>query len=139
MQSLRVKDYMELDSHSIPSTLNVAEAVDVLLNDHLSGAPVVDRNRQLVGFLSEKDCIKHLINSSYYRDGSPSVEEIMNRDVISVAPDTSILELAEVMLQHAPKIYPVCDNGKLIGVIQRHHVLQALRKDESSVSLDAQN
>ncbi|UTW46064.1 CBS domain-containing protein [bacterium SCSIO 12696] len=139
MQSLRVKDYMEMDSHSIPATLNVAEAVDVLINDHLSGAPVVDSNHKLVGFLSEKDCIRHLINSSYYRDGSPSVQEIMVHDIISVSPDTSILEIAEVMLEHAPKIYPVCDNGKLVGIIQRHHVLKALRKDENGLSLDAQN
>ena len=135
MSSLLVKDYMVPSTHSIPASANVAEAVEVLLDNCLSGAPVVDSSQNLIGFLSEKDCIKHLINSSYYRDGSPSVEEIMTTDIVSVSPDTSILQIAELMLQHAPKIYPVCDAGKLVGIIQRHHVLQALRKDDSSSPL----
>ena len=139
MQSLLVKDYMIPDTHSIPATLNVAEAVDILLNDHLSGAPVVDSNHKLVGFLSEKDCIKHMINSSYYRDGSPSVREIMNAKVRSVTPDTSMLQVAEMMFEYPPKIYPVCNGEQLVGIIKRHQVLQALRQDESGLSLDAQN
>lgn len=131
MQSLLVKDYMAPDSHTIDDTLNVAQAVDILLDNRLSGAPVVDKEHRLVGFLSEKDCIKQLINSSYYRDGSPSVREIMSLAVTSVTPDTSMLEVAEMMLQKAPKVYPVCQGTQLVGVIQREAVLKALRENSS--------
>ena len=62
MHSLSVKDYMVPGAHSIPVSLNVAEAVEILLNDRLSGAPVVDSDHKLVGFLSEKDCIKPLLS-----------------------------------------------------------------------------
>ena len=131
MQSLLVKDHMTADAHAIADTLNVAEAVDTLLDNHLSGAPVIDNEHCLVGFLSEKDCIKHLINSSYYRDGSPSVREIMTSTVTSVTPNTSILEVAEMMLQKAQKIYPVCLDSQLVGAIQRGAVLNALRENSS--------
>ena len=80
-----------------------------------------------------------MINSSYYQDGSPSVQEIMSTKVSSVTLETSILQVAEMMLEQTPKIYPVCDGEQLVGIIQRHQVLQALRQDEDSLSLDVQN
>ena len=130
MDSLLVKDYMVPDLEPVTSDMNTSQAVDLLLSNQLSGAPVIDERHRVIGFLSEKDCIKHLINTSYYRDAAPSVLEIMNPDVVSVTPETGILEVAEMMLEHAPKVYPVCQDKLLVGIIPRENVLHALREGQ---------
>lgn len=132
MQSLLVKDYMLNDATVISDTANAAQAVQLLLKHQSSGAPVVDANKQLIGFLSEQDCIRHLINASYYCEEPPNVKEVMVANVISVSPATSVLEVAEMMIKKTPKVYPVCENGKLLGVIRRSDILRALNENASN-------
>lgn len=52
----------------------------------------------------------------------------MHKEVLSVAPETSIIELAAMMKVGKPKMYPVVSDGKLVGVITRRDVLRALSK-----------
>tara|TARA_B110000977_G_C11059347_1_gene485310 strand:- start:744 stop:926 length:183 start_codon:yes stop_codon:yes gene_type:complete len=54
----------------------------------------------------------------------------MRRAVVSVKPDDSIIDLAEQMGDHQPKTYPVTENGKLVGVLTRQHVLAGLEKNQ---------
>ena len=57
------------------------------------------------------------------------MSDCMHPDVISVGPDTSIIELADMMQVGKPKVYPVIDNGKLVGIITRRDVLRAVAKN----------
>lgn len=59
----------------------------------------------------------------------------MSTDVLSVTPDQSIVEVAEIIIRHKPKIYPVISTGKLVGVISRRHVLSALLDSEEDCYL----
>ncbi|MGL5360894.1 MAG: CBS domain-containing protein, partial [Shewanella sp.] len=74
----------------------------------------------------QQDCLAVLLKSSYHCDMTAVVEDCMRTDVLFVAPDDSILQLAEQMLGAKPKIYPVVENGKVIGTINRTHVLKAM-------------
>jgi CBS domain-containing protein len=93
---------------------------------------VVDASMAVVGFVSEQDCMKEMLNSSFYAENSALVTSIMRRDVLSVTPDTSILEIAETMLGNKPKNYPVIEHDKLVGLINRRHILQALKQHNGS-------
>lgn len=126
MLSILVKDYMQANVQAIKADASVREAVEHLLHCNLSGAPVVDENLRLVGFVSEQDCMKDMLNSAFYREDTASVTSIMRTDVLSVTPTTSILEIAETMLGNKPKNYPVIEHGKLVGLITRRQILQAL-------------
>lgn len=132
MSSILVKDYMQANAQAIPSTASVRDVVDHLLKWNISGAPVVDEQSRVIGFVSEQDCIKDMLNSAFYAEDSDSVVRIMRRDVLSVSPDTSILEIAETMLGNKPKNYPVVEQGKLVGLINRRHILQALKHHNGS-------
>lgn len=132
MSSILVKDYMQANAQAIPVTASVRDVVDHLLKWNVTGAPVVDEQRRVIGFVSEQDCIKDMLNSAFYAEDSDSVVRIMRRDVLSVAPDTSILEIAETMLGNKPKNYPVVEQGKLVGLINRRHILQALKNHNGS-------
>jgi len=126
MLSILVKDYMQANVQAIKVDASVRDVVEHLLKYNLSGGPVIDDNQNLVGFVSEQDCMKDMLNSTFYREETASVASIMRRDVLSVTPTTSILEIAETMLGNKPKNYPVIDNGKLVGLITRRQILQAL-------------
>ncbi|ATU99631.1 CBS domain-containing protein [Aeromonas salmonicida] len=125
---LHIRDHMSRLTHFLTPQLGLAEALDRLHHSGLSGLPVLDDQQQLVGFLSEQDCIPSLITGSYHCDTRTQVEDMMSRTPLSVDPDDSILDLARQMTGAKPKIYPVLDQGKVIGIISRHQVMQALNQ-----------
>ena len=110
----------------LTADMSLAIAVDKLLESNKSGAPVVDSVGKLVGFLSQQDCLSVMLKSSYHCDMISTVADCMKSPVLTVAPDDSILELAEQMLGAKPKIYPVLSAGKVIGTINRTNVLKAM-------------
>lgn len=132
MSSILVKDYMQANVQAIKADTSVREVVEHLLRWNVTGAPVVDSAMRVIGFVSEQDCMKEMLNSVFYAENSASVISIMRRDVLIVTPDTSILEIAETMLGNKPKNYPVVERGKLVGLINRRHILQALKQHSGS-------
>ncbi|WP_447825772.1 CBS domain-containing protein [Aeromonas salmonicida] len=125
---LHIRDHMSRLTHFLTPQLGLAEALDRLHHSGLSGLPVLDDQQQLVGFLSEQDCIPSLITGSYHCDTRTQVEDMMSRTPLSVDPDDSILDLARQMTGAKPKIYPVLEQSKVIGIISRHQVMQALNQ-----------
>jgi predicted transcriptional regulator len=132
MTSILVKDYMQANVQAIKANASVRDVVEHLLKWNITGAPVVDESMMVIGFVSEQDCMKEMLNSAFYAEDSASVINIMRPDVLSVTPETSILEMAETMLGHKPKNYPVVERGKLVGLINRRHILQALKQHNGS-------
>lgn len=128
MESLKVKDYML--THPITFSLGqpVAKVVQGLLEHRQMGAPVVDEQKRIVGWISEQDCLAKLIEATYHCELVSIVDDVMRKDVLTVDPEESVLELAQSMLQTKPKMYPVAQDGKLIGVITRREMLLALEK-----------
>ena len=101
---LHIRDHMSRLTHFLTPQLGLAEALDRLHHSGLSGLPVLDDQQQLVGFLSEQDCIPSLITGSYHCDTRTQVEDMMSRTPLSVDPDDSILDLARQMTGAKPKI-----------------------------------
>ncbi|GAB3016755.1 CBS domain-containing protein [Bowmanella dokdonensis] len=127
MESLQVNDYMNRRPVTFTPEMTVAEAVERLLQSHQTGGPVIDSHKKLVGFLSEKDCLARMLESSFYREQVARVEDVMFKDALAIKPYLSIIELAQKMLGEKPKIYPVVDDdGYLQGTISRAEVLHAI-------------
>jgi CBS domain-containing protein len=117
---------MDNDPHAISHTASIRSAVLFLLKAKISGAPVVDENKNLVGFISEQDCITEILNDAMYCEDSPPVTKLMTRNVITATPETSIVELAEKMANSAARNYPVVQNGVLVGLINRSLIMKAI-------------
>ena len=126
MDSLIVRDVMDASIVPLRLDTSLAEAVDRITDSHHLGLPVVDSDQHLVGFLSEQDCMKYVISGSYYADSLTRVGDIMRPDPLKVAANESLLALAERMQTGKPKNYPVCDEGRLVGLVTRSAVLRAL-------------
>ncbi len=132
MESPKVKEYMTHQAITFRPEMSLSAALDkVMRSDHLGG-PVIDDKENVIGFLSEQDLLDKLVKASYFCQDTHIVAECMHKEVLSVSPNTSILELADMMKVGKPKVYPVVDNGKLVGIITRRDVLRAIGKSLST-------
>ena len=123
---LQIRNHMSRPTHFLSPQLGLAEALDRLHQADASGLPVLDDQKRLIGFLSEQDCIPSLLTGSYHCDSRTRVEDLMSRTPLFVSPDDSILDLARQMTGARPKVYPVLEGGKVVGIINRRQVMQAL-------------
>lgn len=102
---------------------------DHLTKHHLTGAPVVDEQSNLIGFVSEYDCLQQLMQSSYYCDNTSMAKDVMTTKLITTSPDLSLIDLASQMNNNKVNVTPVVENQKLVGVISRGDVMRELVKD----------
>lgn len=126
MESIKVKDYMSSRPVTFTPKMSLSSALDKMLRTQQSGGPVVDEKNHVVGFLSEQDMIHKLLKVGYYCQDTHTVEDCMHREVLSVSPEDSIITLAEAMVPTKPKLYPVCEGSRLVGVISRRDILRAI-------------
>ena len=129
MSSYTVREVMQPASAVIVSGQSLVDVVGVLVDEKTTGLPVVDADRRVIGFVSEQDCIQSLLASSYYCEGNPVVDSVMHGDPLTVKPTDSVLDLAKSMGRDKPKVYPVVEDGRLVGLITRNDILKALREE----------
>jgi len=131
-----VREFMHPVQHIFHVETSIEEVVKTLSKSKVVGGPVIDASNKLVGFITEQDCIKQMLNNTYYCDSHQVAGDIMRKNPLSVSPDYDLLHLAEDMIKKGPKIYPVVDADKVIGIITRADVLKALslaKRDMCSV------
>ncbi|CDT01343.1 putative Inosine monophosphate dehydrogenase-related protein [Vibrio coralliirubri] len=129
MHSIKVKDYMTQQVVTFTPDMPLSLALDKVMRSHHMGGPVIDEKEQVIGFLSEQDLLEKLVKVSYFCQDTHLVGDCMYQEVLSVSPDLSIIELADMMQVGKPKAYPVIDNRKLVGIITRTDVLRAIGKN----------
>ena len=128
-ENKRVGEVMAQHPAKVRLGTEVTDVADLLLRLKMTGLPVVDEDMKVVGFVSEQDCLRSLLVSSYHDEGHPRVEDIMTPDAYTVREDDSVVDVANLMLMQKPKIYPVVDQAmQLVGLIHRGQVLAALQR-----------
>lgn len=121
-----VRDIMSRDCYRVTGKTSVATLAEGLALHRLPGAPVVDDHDHLIGFISEQDVLGKVLESSYLDEEPPLVRELMRHEVLSIPPTKSITDLAQEMLGAKPKVYPVVEQERLVGIVTRRDVLSAL-------------
>ena len=128
LQSVKVKDYMTVNLTTFPPDLDIMQAVRKLVHQRISSAPVVDSRGNLVGILSERDCVKVAMDTCYHGNQAGLVSDYMTPEVRTIEGDVSILELAQKFVDKPFRRYPVVHNNRLVGQISIRDVLVALEK-----------
>jgi len=125
-----VEDYMTRRLVTFRPDQTMDQVLDILLKKKISGGPVIDENNNLVGIISEGDCLKQVVKGKYNNIPtlSGSVRDYMAKDVKSVSPDLNIFELAQMFLNLRLRRFPVMKNGKLVGQISQKDVMRAMIK-----------
>ena len=125
-QAVSAKDYMTTDVLTIAPEMDIHAAIKVLVDNKISGAPVVDKNGDLAGILSTRDCLKVAFSASYHKDSGGRVSDYMSEKVETVDAGTDIVEVADLFLKSRYRRFPVTANNRLVGLISRYDVLRAL-------------
>ena len=125
-KSIQVADYMSHRVITVSPEKPVHEAIGLLLEHKISGAPVVDAEGKVIGMFSESDCLKGALQASYHGGEIGLVKEYMSTDIQSVDGQTSILDAAEIFLADHRRRLPVIEDGKLVGQISRRDLLRAM-------------
>jgi predicted transcriptional regulator len=106
----------------------IFSAIKILVKKQLSGAPVTDNKNKILGFLSEKDCLQISHQIKYYNDHSGIVADYMTVNVICLESSDSIFKAIELFIQKGFHSLPIVEDGKLIGILDRHTVLKSVSK-----------
>ena len=88
--------------------------------------PLLDATGNLVGMLSQKDCLKAALHASYYREWGDTVADYMSSKPVSLDADLDLVEAAEAFLASSYRRFPVMSEGRLVGQISRSDLLRAL-------------
>ena len=133
-QSIKVSDYMAKKLVTFKPDQPIYEVVEALMKNRISGGPVVNEAGELVGIVSEGDCLKEVVRGKY--DNMPiftgRVEEHMAKNVVTVDPDLNILEAARMFLQMRFRRFPVVKDGKLLGQISQKDIMKAVLNTKSA-------
>ncbi|MCS7191395.1 MAG: CBS domain-containing protein [Armatimonadetes bacterium] len=120
MSAKTVKEIMTAKVVTVKPSTSIEDAARLLVRRKISGVPVVDEKdkTKVVGILTEAD----LLAAS---PTAKTVGEVMKKRVLSVSPETSVDEVAEILVKKKIKRVPVVDAGKLVGIVSRIDVLKA--------------
>jgi CBS-domain-containing membrane protein len=154
--ALRVRDVMSANVRTIGPETPFAVIVETLLEHDISGLPVVDEAGALLGIVTEADLItkeaygesrrRHL---SLVRDHLTGREpawigkstarvarELMTEVVETASPDDDLAVVARRMLEGHLKRLPVCQNGRLVGIVARHDLLRPFSRSDHELADD---
>ncbi|MBT3179397.1 MAG: CBS domain-containing protein [Candidatus Marinimicrobia bacterium] len=121
-----IRDFMTKELITFTAETPIETAIDTFLTHKISGAPVVDENGGLIGVLSEKDCMRTLIESSYYNNLGGHVKEYMSTKLDTIDVHDTLSNVADKFIQSRYRRFPITEGGKLVGQISRRDVLRAI-------------
>ena len=125
--SIRVSDYMSKNVVTFKPEQSVDEVIETLISKRISGGPVVNDQNELVGIISEGDCIKQISESRYYNMpmNDQTVENCMVKNVDTIDGNMNIFDAASKFLESKHRRFPIVENGKLVGQISQKDILKA--------------
>jgi len=126
-QNIKVKDFMSTTLTVFKPEQSIPEVIEILINNKISGGPVVNDKFELVGVISEGDCIKQFSDSQYYNMPIDNVlvESCMARNVETVDGEMTIFDAAKKFLNAKRRRFPIVEDRKLIGMISQKDILKA--------------
>ena len=123
----KVSDFMTTKLITFRPEQSVEDVIDSLINNKISGGPVVNDKNELVGIISEGDCIKHISESRYYNmpPENDKIENRMVKNVETIDGNMNIFDAANKFLKDKRRRFPIVEDGKLVGQISQKDILKA--------------
>ncbi|MEO1497200.1 MAG: CBS domain-containing protein [Planctomycetota bacterium] len=118
-----VKDIMTDGVVTIGPTATIGEAIELLLARRVSGLPVVEADETLVGIITEFALLGLAYDQAIM---SQTVAEHMTRTLLTVEVDEPVSKVADLCIVHRVRRLPVLDGGRLVGLVSRRDVLEAI-------------
>src|SRR5262245_37725055 len=144
--AMKAADVMVANVITVTPETSLREVADILLTNRISGVPVLGRNGELVGIISEGDLLRRaetetdrrrswwlelLIGSSplaaeYVKAHARTVADVMTTTVVTASPDTPLRHGQTLMVIHSIQRVPSVKNRKVVGIVSPANVVEAL-------------
>lgn len=124
---IKVKDYMTTNLITFKPEQSVEDVIEKLIKYRISGGPVINDKQELIGIISEGDCIKQISESRYYNMPMEhrTIEQCMIRNVDTIDGNMNVFDAANKFLNTKRRRFPIVENGKLVGQISQKDILKA--------------
>ena len=146
---MKVKEVMTRDVKTLSPDISAKEAMDMLFDLQISGLPVVDEVGKLLGMFTEKDILKSIfpsyltsVGSFVYAENPKGIKkkvaelnqlkvgDIMRKEVVAIDEDTTLCEVAHVIITRGVRRIPILDKTrKLVGIVAREDVVKELVRE----------
>jgi CBS domain-containing protein len=143
---MKARDVMTLGAIAVAPDESVARAVQLMLQNKISGLPVVNDQGQLMGIVTEGDFLRRgelgtqrqrprwlefllgpgRLASEYVQTSGQKVRQVMTSEAKTITPETPLEDVVGLMERHRVKRLPVVEDGKLVGIVSRADLLHAL-------------
>jgi len=134
-----VNDLMITNVTTVTGGMTLDEIVTKLIGKDIPAAPVVESNNgveELIGFITEKDCLEYLSNDMFYGNPEVTAKTMMQRFPLCVKPTTDIFTIADIFNSHPFRFLPVVRKKRLVGIISRRDVLKGLVSFQKQIVQD---
>ncbi len=125
-KQLRARDFMIDKPVTFSPDMPVMDAAQILAERRVSGAPVIDDQGNLVGILTERDCLRTVLSASYHSEPGGRVDEYMSHDVEVVDTNESLMDIATRFVETKYRRFPVMEKNRVVGLICRRDTLKAV-------------
>jgi CBS domain-containing protein len=126
LRSIESKDHMTIAPVTLRPETSIFEAIDALLARHISGATVLDAKGNIVGVISEMDCLRAILSGTYHGDVGGTVGDIMTTEVETVELGASVVDVAQKLIDGHRRRFPVVRDGKFVGQVSCRSILRAV-------------
>ena len=143
---MKAADVMVSPVITLGPDATVQEVADILLRNRISAVPVLSQQGKILGIVSEGDLLRRVesgtqrhrswwlellttkftLRDEYVKSHSRKVTDIMTSDVLTVSPGMPLGDIASVLEKNGIKRVPVVTDGKLVGIVSRANLLQAI-------------
>jgi CBS domain-containing protein len=157
MADMKAADVMVTTVVTVGPECSIENVAETLLENGVSAVPVISNGGDLVGIVSEGDLIRRteidtehrrsrwlalLIGSQplaaeFVKSHAGRVADVMTRDVIVATPDTPLRQIAALLEKNGIKRVPIVSNGKLVGIVSRANLVQALASARKEIKAAA--
>jgi CBS domain-containing protein len=152
---VKARDVMVAPVITVKPYTSVKELAQALLKNHISAVPVVDDQGKLVGIVSEGDLLRRseagterrrpwwlllitgeeTLAHEYVKAHARKVADVMVRDVVAAAPESSVDEIATLMERNSIKRVPIVSSGQLVGIVTRANLIQAVASKQVALEI----
>jgi len=124
-------DVMSRRVVTLRTNMRVIDAMRALIRHRISGAPVLDRNGNLVGLVSEFDCLRVVASGLYGHEeleDSEPLRRVMTSEVVTILPDADVFMITQLLVDKRIRRVPVVVDGRVLGIVSRHDVLRGVHQ-----------
>lgn len=117
----QAKTVMTTELLTVSTDTPIYEAISLMVDNEVTGIPVVDDEMRIIGIVTEKDILKSL---SVLNKSGGKVEDFMTADIVSFDEDEDLVTICECLINNHFRRVPILSEGKLVGIISRKDIIQ---------------